>query len=131
MSRTLLANPIILYFNSQQNEGLQAMYARVSAACLSCCRSLEYCEGINRCTGVNCFWIINNSTDVLRKLGSIHHARSMNTFDFNTHYTNIPNDMLKTHIKSLIEKAYRCRGAIYIRVDKYAQWSNDVSCCAW
>lgn len=32
-------------------------------------------------------------------------------------------------MKSLIEEAYRCRGARYIHVDKYAQWSNDVSCC--
>ena len=33
----------------------------------------EYCHGIYNNTGVNCFWIINNSQQVLDKLHTINH----------------------------------------------------------
>ena len=47
----------------------------------------QYCEGIAWNTGVNCFWIIHNMTEVLNGTKGTEH------FDFSTLYTNIPHDL--------------------------------------
>ena len=53
----------------------------------------EYCEGIYRHTGVNCYWIVDNSKEVLDRLHNINnvsHATCFDSYDFATLYTNIP-----------------------------------------
>ena len=59
-----------------------------------------YCKGIERRTGVNCFWVINNSSEVTNNLDKLRHARALDSFDFSTLYTNIPHSQLKTRRKS-------------------------------
>ena len=92
----------------------------------------QYCEGIVRNTGVNCFWIIDNATEVLKKLKKVNRtkgARNFDSFDFSTLYTNIPHDLLLDSISQLISEAYRIRGAKYLIVqgDGTAYWSNTMS----
>ena len=92
----------------------------------------QYCEGIARNTGVNCFWIIDNATEVLKKLKKVNRtkgARHFDSFDFSTLYTNIPHDLLLDSISQLISEAYRIRGAKYLIVqgDGTAYWSNTMS----
>ena len=70
----------------------------------------EYCEGIARNTGVNCFWIIDNAAEVLQKLKKLNrtkNAKQFDSFDFSTLYTNIPHDLLLNSIGELIREAYR------------------------
>ena len=91
----------------------------------------QYCAGIARNTGVNCFWIINNAAEVLKKLKKLNRtkgARHFDSFDFSTLYTNIPHDLLLDSISQLISEAYRIRGAKYLVVqgDGTAYWSNTV-----
>ena len=77
----------------------------------------EYCGGIFTNTGINCFWIINNSQSIIlsmQALNSTSKARSMNTYDFSTLYTSIPHNSLKFIMKELIEEAFRVRGAQYL-----------------
>ena len=62
----------------------------------------EYCDGIFRNTGVNCFWIINNSQQVLSSLfylNKVSRAKHFDSFDFTTLYTNIPHDTLKDELR--------------------------------
>ena len=62
----------------------------------------QYCNGIYKNTGVNCFWIINNSKEVLDRLQNINknsRATSFDSYDFATLYTNIPHDALKNNIR--------------------------------
>lgn len=92
----------------------------------------QYCEGIFRNTGVNCFWIIDNSTQVLRKLqelNSCRNAKHFDSFDFSTLYTNIPHDLLLQCLTELITEAYRIRGATYLAVssNEAAYWTNIAS----
>ena len=92
----------------------------------------QYCKGIARNTGVNCFWIIDNATEVLKKLKKVNRtkgARHFDSFDFSTLYTNIPHDLLLDSISQLISEAYRIRGAKYLIVqgDGTAYWSNTMS----
>ena len=91
----------------------------------------QYCAGIARNTGVNCFWIINNAAEVLKKLKKLNRtkgARHFDSFDFSTLYTNIPHDLLLDSISQLISEAYRIRGAKYLVVqsDGIAYWSDTV-----
>ena len=50
----------------------------------------EYCKGIERRTGVNCFLVISNSTEVTNTVDKLRHARALDSFDFSTLYTNTP-----------------------------------------
>ena len=87
-----------------------------------------FTHNIARNIGVNCFWIIDNATKVLKKLKKINRtkgARHFDNFDFSTLYTNIPHNLLDS-ISQLISEAYRIRGAKYIVVlgNGTAYWSN-------
>ena len=61
----------------------------------------QYCQGINRHTGVNYFWIIDNTKEVSDKIHNINKmssAKSFDSYDFATLYTNIPHDALKDNM---------------------------------
>ena len=76
----------------------------------------EYYAGIERRTGINCFWVVNNSMEVLNSLHTIRRASAMDSFDFSTLYTKIPHDQLKMRMSRLINDAFTCRNAKYIEV---------------
>ena len=81
----------------------------------------QYCSGIYKNTGVNCFWIIDNSMEVLDRLRNINRtsrAKSFDSFDFSTLYTNIPHEALKTNIRNLIREAFKVRGSKYLIVSR-------------
>ena len=60
-------------------------------------------------TAVNNLWILKNSTNLLSSLGhlGVHRATSIQTFDFSTLYTSIPHDLLKSHMNSIINNAFK------------------------
>ena len=93
---------------------------------------MQYCEGIYRHTRVNCYWVIDNSKEVLDRLHNINKvsgAKCFDSFDFATLYTNIPHDGLKSNIRNLVREAYKVRGAKYLIVDRHgkAHWSQSPS----
>ena len=69
----------------------------------------QYCAGIERKSGINCFWVVNNSMEVLNNLHTIRRASSLDSFDFSTLYTNIPHNLLKQCMTKLITDAFSCR----------------------
>lgn len=89
----------------------------------------QYCGGIYTKTGVNCFWVIDNSQQVLNTLDNINYfssAKHSDSYDFSTLYTSIPNDHLKNALKYLIQEAYRVRDNTYlvVRANGKAVWSD-------
>ena len=73
------------------------------------CHFREYCNGIYNRTGVNCFWIVDNSQQVLNRLRKTNYfspAKYFDSFDFSTLYTSIPHDSLKMALTSLIMETY-------------------------
>ena len=84
----------------------------------------EYCHGIYDNTGVNCFWIINNSQQVLEKLHTINHFTKAKHFDFCTLYTSIP------HVSKISTYDFHpgVRNCVYLHVvvNKFgkAYWSD-------
>ena len=86
----------------------------------------EYCVGN---TVVNCFWIINNSQQALRKLHKVNESSSVrhfDSFDFSTLYTNIPHFQLKQNFEHLVDKAFIIRVASFLSVNRLNQafWSS-------
>ena len=80
----------------------------------------QYCNGIFCRTGVNCFWVIDNSQQVLSTLNNINYfstAKHLDSYDFATLYTSIRHDSLKQVLKSLIKEAYRVRDSVFIVAD--------------
>ena len=91
----------------------------------------QYCNGIFCRTGVNCFWIIDNSQQVLSALSKINYFSTDKCFDscdFSTLYTSIPHAALKEALKTLIQEAYKVRGSEYIVADTNgnAYWSEVI-----
>jgi hypothetical protein len=89
----------------------------------------QYCNGIFCRTGVNCFWVIDNSQQVLSALDKINYfstAKHFDSYDFSTLYTSIPHAALKEALESLIQEAYKVRDSEYIVADTNgnAYWSD-------
>ena len=79
----------------------------------------QYCNGIYCRTGVNCFWVIENSQQVLGALDKINYfssAKHGDSYDFSTLYTSIPHDTLKHALKCLIKEAYKVRDNTFLVV---------------
>ena len=81
---------------------------KLSSLLTSCLKTIlihykEYCEGIYRHTGVNCYGIIRNNINV-------SHAKCFDSYDFATLYTNIPHEGLKMNIRNLMSEAFKIRG---------------------
>ena len=110
---------------------------QLSALLTSCFKTIlihykQYCVGIYNHSRINCFWIINNSTEVLDRLHQIiktSRARKFDNYDFPILYTNIPHNALKNNIRSLVREVFKIRGAKYIIVDRHGNrhWSLESS----
>ena len=72
----------------------------------------QYCNGIYCKTGVNCFWIIDNSQQVLSALSKINYFYTAKHLDFSTLYTSIPHTSPKEALTSLIKVVGNPRGTI-------------------
>ena len=75
----------------------------------------NYCKTIYDATGINLMWIINNNKifiSQLQKITSQQKAKSINTFDFSTLYTNIDLTDLKNRLAQLIND-------IFTKIPKY------------
>ena len=67
--------------------------------------------------------------DRLRNINRTSRAKSFDSFDFSTLYTNIPHEAFKTNIRNLIREAFKVRGSKYLIVSKdgKAHWSLEPS----
>ena len=127
-------NPYGARFSAASNK---CTTKQLSSLLTSCFKTIlihykQYCSGIYKNTGVNCFWIIDNSMEVLDRLRNINRtsrAKSFDSYDFSTLYTNIPHEALKTNIRNLITEAFKVRGSKYLIVsrDGKAHWSLQPS----
>ena len=71
---------------------------------------INFAYSIYNRTGVNFFWIVDNSQQVLNRLRKTNYfspAKHFDSFDFYTLYTSIPHDSLKMALTSLVMETYR------------------------
>ena len=69
---------------------------------------MNRCERISCNSGVNRFWILKNSNNLLDSIGDCRNLsyKDISTWDFSTLYTTIPHSDLKKRIRSLIHKTF-------------------------
>ena len=80
--------------------------------------------GIFRNTGINCYWIINNSQQVLDHLSILNRVSKVehfDSFDFSTLYIILiflMHNALKSNLGDLVDEAFRVRGENYLATSK-------------
>ena len=91
----------------------------------------RYCDVIEEFTGTKRWWVIDNNQEVLKiikKINENRHAKSVNTYDFSTLYTNIPHNSLKEALSIIIEKCFANSKMKYITLNNCeAYWSKNQS----
>ena len=64
--------------------------------------------------GINCFWSIKNSNDILNKLKTKGFQTStISTYDFSTLYTTLPHNLIRNQHVDLIENTFRREEVLY------------------
>ena len=65
--------------------------------------------------GINYFWSIKNSTEILNKLKTKGFpASTISTNDFSTLYTTLPHNLIRNQLVDLIENTFRREEALYL-----------------
>ena len=87
----------------------------------------RYCEKAYENSGINLFWSIKNSNDILTKLQNRKcQAYRISTYDFSTLYTTLPHDLIKTKLTKLIEKTFDRDQSLFIACNAdRAFFTND------
>ena len=68
---------------------------------------IKYCETIYERDGINLFWSIKNSNEVLNKFKSKDFkASELSTYDFSTLYTPLPHHLIEDKLTDLIERKF-------------------------
>jgi len=79
--------------------------------------------------GINPMWIIQNSTDVYKRIFELNHkqkCKDIKTYDFSTLYTSIPHKDLKKQLSWVIKEAFKSSKRTYISVYKNdARWTDS------
>ena len=115
-------NPYGKRFITASNRCTTKSLSKLLTTCLAkiTCHFREYCNGIYNRTGVNCFWIVDNSQQVLNRIRKTNYfspAKHFDSFDFSTLYTSIPHDSLKIALPSL-------KKHIESEVTSFLLWTN-------
>ena len=88
----------------------------------------QYCNAIERNSGIKCFWVLKDSIDLLKWLKNPDkplHLETVETYDFSTLYTSFPHSILIDSLIELVTFAFKKRGATYMSVYyKYAKFGG-------
>ena len=78
-------------------------------------RLIKYCEKVYERPGINLFWSIKTSGNVLNKLKFRgFSAASLSTYDSFTLYTTLPHGFIKENLIDLMERTFQGEGSLYL-----------------
>ena len=99
---------------------------------------INYCNKCCERNGVNYFWSVKNSFEVLDKLNNIQDSfASVDSYDFSTLYTTLPHHLIKDKLSYLIKWSFDKCGSQFIccnsfhaffcdnKHDKYTNWTYE------
>ena len=72
-------------------------------------------------TGLNCFWILDNSLEFLEKMKS-ERINHMETYDFSTLYTALPHREIKLRFSAIFQKVFNREARPYISVNLHGAY---------
>ena len=104
---------------------------------------VRYCNKTYENSGINLFWSIKNSGEVLQKIHNKRfHATSFSTYDFSTLYTTLPHNLIKDRLIPLIKKTFAREESYFLACNKekafftnenfdhYTMWTCAEVCAA-
>ena len=96
-------------FTAASNRCSTKLLSKLLATCLGKVVShfRQYCSSIYSRTGVNCFWIIDNSQQVLSALNNVNYfstAKHFDSYDFSTYIQAFHMHLLKMHLMLSLRK---------------------------
>ena len=83
--------------------------SKLLSSCLTAVKKhwIRYYDTVYEKDGINYFWSIINSDDVLNKFKSkTFHATKLSTYDFSTLYTTLPHHLVKDKLIDLINRTF-------------------------
>ena len=83
--------------------------SKLLTSCLTAVKKhwIRYCDTVYERDGINYFWSIKNSNDVLNKFKSKNfQASKLSTYDFSTLYTTLPHHLIKYKRIDLINRMF-------------------------
>ena len=87
---------------------------------------VNFCNKVYENSGVNYFWSVKNSLEVLDKLRSLNcQFKSIDSYDFSTLYTTLPHTLIKQKFSYLIKWSFRKSGCDYICCNRYKSFFSD------
>lgn len=87
---------------------------------------INFCNKAYENSGINFFWSVKNSLDVLDKLQA--HAgsfESLDSFDFSTLYTTLPHDLIKKKFTYLIQWAFKKSDCEYLCSNSFKTYFSN------
>ena len=86
----------------------------------------HYCNKAFQNSGINLFWSIKNSAEVLTKLQSKRNtASSISTYDFSTLYTTLPHNLIKDKLSNLIVKTFARERKLFLACNALQAFFTD------
>ena len=122
-------NPYKARFIANSSSCTTTKLSKLITSCLTAVKEhvKRYCDKAYENSGINLFWSIKNSCDVLNKLNSINNqVSSVSTYDFSTLYTTLPHDLIKEKLINLIQKTFARENRLYLACNfEKAFFSDD------
>ena len=107
-----------------------AELSKLLTSCLTAVKNhlIRYYDTCIKRDGINRFWSIKNSNEVLNKLKSkVFKASTLSTYDFSTLYTTLSHHLIKDKLIDLIEHTLSREKALYLACnDQRAFLTSDV-----
>ena len=131
-------NPYKARFIANSSSCTTTKLSKLLTSCLTTIKEhvKRYSDKVYDNNGINIFWSIKNSGDVLAKLEKENYnVSSISTFDFSTLYTTLPHHLIKDKLINLIEKTFARETKVFIacnaerafftnvEVDRYTLWT--------
>ena len=84
----------------------------------------KICEKSYEREGINYFWSIKNSTEILNKIKTKgFQASTISTYDFSTPYTTLSHTLIRNQLVELIENTFRRQEALYLACNEERAFS--------
>ena len=104
--------------------------SKLLTSCLTAVKKhwIRYYDNVYERDGINYFWSIKNSNDVLNKFKSkIFQASKLSTYDFSTLYTTLPHHLIKDKLIDLINRTFIRENTQYLACnEECAFFTSDV-----
>ena len=115
-------NPYKARFIANSSACTTTHLSKLLTSCLTAvkCHVIRYCEKVYENSGMNLFWSIKNSGEVIDKLRCQQfQASSLSTYDFSTLYTSLPHELIKNKMQKLIQSVFARENTTFLACNKY------------